>query len=257
MTIHDFDYYCKSISPMVRAGENHIDVGLLTIQQRQVVSVDRDNDGIPDDQDQCPDIPEDVDEFEDGDGCPDYDNDNDGIYDSKDQCPGESEDKDGFEDDDGCPDPDNDKDGVADAQDGCPNDPETLNGYKDEDGCPDEKPQEIKQNLVLEGINFRSGSAELLDESYMVIDKVYNSLEAFPSVRVEIIGHTDNVGAAASNLMLSRERAQAVKDYLVNRGIDEKRIKATGMGESTPVASNRTAAGREKNRRIEFVRLKN
>jgi outer membrane protein OmpA-like peptidoglycan-associated protein len=257
MTIPDFDYYCKGISPMVRAGENNIDIGLLTIQQRQVVSTDRDNDGIPDDLDQCPDIPEDVDGFEDEDGCPDYDNDNDGIYDSKDQCPNEPEDKDGFEDEDGCPDADNDKDGISDSQDACPNDPETINGYKDEDGCPDEPPQEIKKSFQLEGINFRTGSAELLDESYMVIDKVFNSLEAFPKVVVEIRGHTDNVGAASANFMLSQERAQAVKDYLVNRGIDGKRIKVKGMGESEPVASNRTAAGREKNRRIEFIRLSN
>ncbi|MBL8026948.1 MAG: OmpA family protein [Fibrobacteres bacterium] len=257
MTIPDFDYYVKGVSPMVRAGENNIDIGLLTAQQRQVVSQDRDNDGIPDDQDQCPDIPEDVDGWEDEDGCPDYDNDNDGIYDSKDQCSDKPEDKDGFEDEDGCPDADNDKDGVSDSQDGCPNDPETVNAYKDDDGCPDEPPQEIKKNLTLEGINFRTGSAELLDESYMVIDKVFNSLEAFPKVKVEIRGHTDNVGAAAANMMLSQERAQAVKDYLVNRGVDAKRIKVKGIGEGEPVASNRTAAGREKNRRIEFIRLDN
>ncbi len=255
MTIPDFDYYCKGVSPMLSAGENRIDIGLLTVQQREMVSQDRDNDGIPDDRDQCPDIPEDVDGFEDEDGCPDYDNDGDGIYDHVDQCPNDPEDKDGFQDEDGCPDPDNDGDGIPDVQDACPNDPETFNGYKDEDGCPDEKPTEIKASFSLEGINFKTGSAELMDESYMIIDKVFNSLEAFPNVKVEIRGHTDNVGAAAANYVLSQDRAQAVKDYLVNRGIDTKRIKVKGMGESEPIASNRTAVGRAKNRRIEFVRI--
>lgn len=254
--IATFNYYCKPVSPMLKSGENGLDIGLLSAQMRQTVSVDKDNDGISDDVDQCPEIPEDLDGFQDSDGCPDYDNDNDGIYDSKDKCPSEPEDKDGFQDEDGCPDTDNDQDGILDAQDGCPNEPEDFNGYKDQDGCPDGgKPEEIKQTLVMEGVNFRTGSAELLDESYMVLDKVYNSLEAFPNVKVEIRGHTDNVGAARANLILSQERAQSVKDYLVNRGVSADRIKVKGMGESEPITSNRTAKGREKNRRIEFVRI--
>jgi len=254
-TIATFNYFCKPVSPMLKAGENGLDVGLLTQQARAAVSVDKDNDGIADDVDQCPEIPEDKDGFQDEDGCPDYDNDNDGIYDSKDKCPNEAEDKDGFEDLDGCPDYDNDQDGIADGQDGCPNDPETVNGYKDQDGCPDEKPVEIKQTLVLEGINFRTGSAELLDESYSVLDGVFNSLEAFPSVHVEITGHTDNVGGARANMILSLERAQSVKDYLINRGIAPARMTVKGKGESEPATSNRTAAGRAKNRRIEFKRV--
>ena len=108
---------------------------------------------------------------------------------------------------------------------------------------------------MLEGVNFRTGSAELLDESYSILDKVFNSLEAFPNVRVEIVGHTDNVGSARANMILSLDRAQSVKDYLVNRGIDPNRLKVKGKGESAPVASNRTAKGRAKNRRIEFRRL--
>jgi len=255
MTVVSFNYFCKPVSPMLKAGENGIDIGLLTQQMKQAVSLDRDNDGINDDVDQCPEIPEDKDGFQDDDGCPDYDNDNDGIYDSKDKCPAEAEDKDGYQDDDGCPDADNDGDGVADAQDACPNEPETFNGYKDQDGCPDEKPVEIKQTLVLEGINFRTGSAELLEESYNILDNVFNSLEAFTNVKVEVRGHTDNVGNERSNMILSKERAQSVKDYLVNRGIDGNRISVKGMGESEPVSSNRTAKGREKNRRIEFIRV--
>ena len=101
---------------------------------------DSDGDGVSDDDDQCPDEPEDRDGFEDTDGCPELDNDKDGIPDAQDKCPTQAEDKDGFEDTDGCPDLDNDKDGVPDAQDKCPDKSETKNGFEDEDGCPDEAP---------------------------------------------------------------------------------------------------------------------
>jgi OOP family OmpA-OmpF porin len=99
--------------------------------------LDNDRDGTPDAADRCPDDAEDRDGFEDEDGCPDLDNDVDGIADAIDRCPGEPEDRDGFHDDDGCPDPDNDNDGLPDAIDRCPNDPETFNAFEDEDGCPD------------------------------------------------------------------------------------------------------------------------
>jgi outer membrane protein OmpA-like peptidoglycan-associated protein len=104
---------------------------------------DLDGDGVPDDVDRCPLVPEDRDGFEDEDGCPDPDNDHDGIPDAADKCPNDPEDKDGFEDGDGCPDPDNDRDGIPDAADKCPNQPETKNGYKDDDGCPDKNLHEI------------------------------------------------------------------------------------------------------------------
>jgi outer membrane protein OmpA-like peptidoglycan-associated protein len=99
--------------------------------------LDNDKDGIEDEHDDCRDRPEDRDGFEDDDGCPDPDNDGDGIKDRKDRCPDEAEDKDGFEDDDGCPDPDNDRDGVKDRKDHCPDDPEDKDGFEDTDGCPD------------------------------------------------------------------------------------------------------------------------
>jgi OmpA-OmpF porin, OOP family len=101
---------------------------------------DRDGDGIKDDVDQCPDDPEDFDDFEDEDGCPDPDNDRDGILDVDDQCPNEPEDKDGFEDEDGCPEGnefDRDGDGILDDDDECPDDPEDMDGFQDQDGCPD------------------------------------------------------------------------------------------------------------------------
>ena len=98
---------------------------------------DNDEDGILDDPDQCPNEPEDRDQFEDSNGCPDPDNDQDGILDDPDQCPNEPEDVDQFEDEDGCPDPDNDQDGILDDPDQCPNEPEDIDGFEDENGCPD------------------------------------------------------------------------------------------------------------------------
>jgi outer membrane protein OmpA-like peptidoglycan-associated protein len=100
-------------------------------------SGDRDNDNITGKKDKCPDQPEDIDGFEDEDGCPDLDNDADGIPDLKDRCPLIAEDNDGFEDSDGCPDLDNDNDGVPDTTDKCPDQPEDIDEYEDEDGCPD------------------------------------------------------------------------------------------------------------------------
>jgi len=98
---------------------------------------DRDDDGIPNSEDGCPDAAEDVDGYRDGDGCPDPDNDADGVADLHDRCPDAAEDLDGYEDGDGCPDPDNDGDGIVDAEDGCPEEAEDLDGHEDDDGCPD------------------------------------------------------------------------------------------------------------------------
>lgn len=98
---------------------------------------DNDNDGIPDSLDNCRDVPEDFDGFDDEDGCPDFDNDMDNIADSVDNCPLQPEDFDGFEDNDGCPDYDNDADGVPDSLDKCPMVPEDLDNFEDDDGCPD------------------------------------------------------------------------------------------------------------------------
>ena len=98
---------------------------------------DNDEDGITDSADECPDEAEDIDEFEDGDGCPDWDNDGDEVYDEEDECPTELEDIDEFEDEDGCPDPDNDGDQVPDSADECPDEAEDIDQFDDGDGCPD------------------------------------------------------------------------------------------------------------------------
>jgi OmpA-OmpF porin, OOP family len=252
----EYNYFVKPVSPCKGAGENGTDIGLITEQMIETLTTDKDGDGIPDDVDLCINDPEDKDGFEDVDGCPDYDNDNDGIYDAQDQCPNHPEDRDGFQDVDGCPDEDNDKDGILDVDDACPTVPEVVNGYKDSDGCPDEKPQEIKQTLVLRGVNFKTASAELLEESYYVLEQVYNSLEAYPDVKVEIGGHTDDQGSNDYNLALSYDRAKAVVSYLVMRGISPDRLVARGYGEEKPMVPNTSAEGRAKNRRVEVVPLK-
>ncbi len=110
---------------------------LLGASWMQVPPSDRDGDGILNDDDQCPDDPEDFDDFEDENGCPDPDNDSDHILDDPDECPNVPEDQDGFEDEDGCPDPDNDSDHILDESDECPNEPEDIDQFEDEDGCPD------------------------------------------------------------------------------------------------------------------------
>jgi outer membrane protein OmpA-like peptidoglycan-associated protein len=269
-----YNYFVKPVSSCKGRGENGVDIGLITTKMVEVLGTDRDGDGIPDDVDQCPDVAEDKDGFEDQDGCPDYDNDKDGIYDTQDKCPNDPEDRDGFQDEDGCPDPDNDKDGICDpwvAKEGkqalyakickgvdlCPDQPETFNGYKDDDGCPDSKPQEIKQKLILRGVNFKTASDELLEESYYVLEQVvFNSLEAYPNVKVEISGHTDNQGGDEYNLVLSDKRAKSVMSYLVNRGISPQRLVAKGYGKNRPIASNATAEGRAQNRRVEITPIK-
>ncbi len=226
---------------------------------------DNDGDGLPDVKDQCPNVPEDFDGNQDNDGCPDYDNDRDGVADSVDKCPNEPEDLDGFQDKDGCPDSDNDKDGILDLKDKCPDLPETFNGYLDEDGCPDtvvKPPEPVKKEpdfprqQILQGLEFRTGKAEILFESYQILDRLAKSLKEYPELEIEIRGYTDSMGKSNTNIQLSQMRAEAVRRYLINQGIEIQRIRAMGFGPSNPIGDNRTAAGRAMNRRIEVIRTK-
>lgn len=248
----DPNYFVAAKSPMVRRGYGQVDIGLLAKDQVVQVDGDRDNDGIVDSKDVCPDLAEDQDGYQDDDGCPDFDNDNDGIQDSRDRCVNEPEDKDGYEDSDGCPDADNDKDGVPDARDNCPD----IAGDPSRNGCPYKAPAKLEDNFILEGVNFRTGSAELTEESYTKLDEVYEQLDKYSDRKYEIAGHTDNTATDRINIKLSLDRANAVREYLVNRGVDGKRLVAKGYGSSRPKADNKTAAGRAINRRIEFYRIK-
>jgi outer membrane protein OmpA-like peptidoglycan-associated protein len=225
---------------------------------------DNDGDGIPDFKDKAPNKPEDIDGFQDDDGVPDPDNDGDKIPDVKDKCPNIAEDMDGFEDQDGCPDFDNDKDGIPDSVDQCPNWAEDFNGYMDEDGCPDEIPAqeqepeliETGENIILKGVNFKSGSTLLNPESYHTLNEMVNMLTEDPAMEIEIRGYTDDTGDFASNQLLSERRAYAVRKYLIDHGINWRRLRATGYGERNPIANNLKPEGRAANRRIEFVRTR-
>jgi outer membrane protein OmpA-like peptidoglycan-associated protein len=228
---------------------------------------DNDADGILDISDKAPNNPEDVDGFEDKDGAPDPDNDGDGILDKDDKCPGSDdskskgvntkEDMDGFEDTDGCPDPDNDGDGINDTDDKCPDLPETFNEFEDEDGCPDEKPAvKAGESIVLEGVNFASGSSALTHESMVSLDKAVKIMQDNPEIIVEIRGYTDNTGSYMGNVRISQKRAESVRNYLVSQGIRPSRIMTKGFGPEDPIAPNTTREGRAKNRRIEFFRIK-
>jgi OmpA-OmpF porin, OOP family len=213
---------------------------------------DEDGDGLPDVRDRCPNEPEDKDGFEDDDGCPDPDNDKDGLLDARDKCPNEPEDADGFQDEDGCPDPDNDGDGIVDAVDRCPNEP----GPQSEGGCPKkfelinvtENKIELKQAIF-----FQTAKAVIMPKSFGLLDEVAAALAARPSMQVRIEGHTDSRGGRAYNLRLSQTRADSVRAYLVGKGISSDRLEAKGYGPDQPIDNNKTAAGRERNRRVEFM----
>lgn len=247
---------------------------------------DRDGDGIPDETDRCPDDPEDEDDWQDDDGCPDPDNDGDGILDGDDdcpnepesengirdddgcperdrdgdtiiddvdQCPDQAEDDDDFADEDGCPDPDNDGDRIVDGDDQCPVEPETVNEYEDTDGCPDFARRDAAEIAVLKPILFKTNSDEILPESYPVLADVAAILTAHPDLRIRIEGHTDDRGSDDHNLDLSRRRAASVVRFLVERhGIAAERLSSEGYGESHPIADNRTSEGRARNRRVVF-----
>jgi outer membrane protein OmpA-like peptidoglycan-associated protein len=216
---------------------------------------DPDGDGIIGGQDKCPNQPEDMDGYEDSDGCPDFDNDGDGIPDIKDKCPDHAEDSDGYEDSDGCPDFDNDGDGIPDSSDKCPGQKEIVNGFLDSDGCPDQKPKEIKKGrTILGNVRFIKGTAMWTSESTEELDVLIQSMKAFPNIKIEIQGHTDSFGSRSKNQELSEKMAHAVMDYLIKKGVESSRLTAIGFGEERPVAPNTSAEGRESNRRIEIFR---
>jgi outer membrane protein OmpA-like peptidoglycan-associated protein len=228
---------------------------------------DRDKDGIPDADDKCPDAGgKDIIRVRGPHyGCPDGDH--DGIPDHLDKCPTAAEDTDGFEDMDGCPDPDNDGDKIPDEADECVDQPETYNGYKDQDGCPDEVPNqgpspkvqvsdtEIK---IMDRVEFATGRDKIQGQkSFQVLDVVAAVLKARKEIElVEVGGHTDNVGSAFGNRKLSQKRAEAVVKYLASKGVDKHRLVAKGYGPDKPIADNKTAEGKQKNRRVEFLILK-
>ena len=214
---------------------------------------DNDGDQILDVADACPNQPEDADGFNDNDGCPEGDNDGDGIADREDRCPADVEDFDGFEDSDGCPDPDNDGDQILDADDQCPNQAEVMNNISDEDGCPDEIPPEVRRFTgVIHGIHFQTDSSELKLISLPLLDEAATVLIDYPGIEMEVQGHTDSDGPDDYNLRLSTERAGAVVNYLIEKGVDGSRLTWVGYGETRPLYPNNSEDEKEANRRVEF-----
>ena len=235
---------------------------------------DGDGDGVADARDKCPNTPAGT--AVDASGCP-KDSDGDGVADAADKCPNtpagtpvdatgcaSDSDRDGVSDArDVCPDTpagtkvdrfgcpqDADGDGVTDDRDQCPN---TIAGLSvDPKGCP--SAFQVGEPLILIGVNFQTGKAVLLPASQGILDQVAHSLIDNPDVNVEVGGHTDNLGSEAANLRLSQARADAVRQYLIGKGVDAGRITAKGYGEGNPVADNATAAGRTANRRVELNR---
>ncbi len=215
---------------------------------------DSDGDGVEDRVDQCPDVPGLV-EFH---GCPDTDH--DGIIDSLDACPTDS----GLAIFHGCPDTDGDS--IPDKDDACP----LVAGPVSNHGCPivEKAPepktpvvaaltQEEKEiiNKVFTNLEFETGKAVIRASSFASLNELGDLLKRKTMYRLTIDGHTDNVGSKAYNQKLSDSRANAVKKYLTDKGIDPARITAKGYGLTRPVANNNTPEGRQRNRRVEFTIL--
>ena len=215
---------------------------------------DRDNDGIPDDLDACPDDPEDHQGNDPNDGCPlPPDRDGDGIADQYDRCPDAPEDKDGIDDGDGCPEDDADNDGIADAQDACPKEPGAKSADPKKNGCPSFIKVEGNIVRILQQVHFAFGSATILPESFPMLTEIANLLKANPSIkRMSIDGHTDNRGSADINKKLSQDRANSVMNWLVQHGVEANRLEAHGYGLERPIEDNGTDTGRAANRRVEF-----
>ena len=218
---------------------------------------DNDHDGIPDENDLCPNQAEDIDGFADTDGCPDPDNDLDGIPDVRDECPNEAEDIDGFLDQDGCPDYDNDKDGIPDSVDQCPNQPENINGYEDDDGCPDQL-KVVSENKIRYYGNelFYENSSTIKPEGIPLLLEAFETLKSEPDSKWRIEGHMDSQGSERSIRQMSYDRADAVYQFFIAKGIKPDRLTVYGMSDDYPIADNTNAEGRMKNRRIEIIKEK-
>jgi outer membrane protein OmpA-like peptidoglycan-associated protein len=211
----------------------------------QCPALDDDGDGIANGQDKCP---AEKGIKEEG-GCPEKDSDGDGIANHLDACP----DVKGVAEYKGCPIPDRDGDGILDADDKCPDQP----GVAAEKGCPPAKAQinvETGKIDIKEKVFFDVGKSTIQARSNALLDDVAALLVASKGIgTVEIQGHTDDRGPVELNTKLSQDRAEAVKAYLVSKGVDAGRLEAKGFGPTQPAQPNTTAAGRDANRRVEFV----
>lgn len=207
---------------------------------------DSDGDTVVDKDDKCPNTAGLVALM----GCPDADG--DGVADGDDECPNEA----GPASRQGCPVKDRDNDGVEDAMDKCPD----VAGIAELEGCPRPvaPPTEVQAQLneYAKTILFDTAKASIQKQSEQTLADITAILNKYPQAKFSIDGHTDSVGSKSSNQRLSEARALSVKDYLVKNGIDEFRLSSKGYGESNPVASNATRAGKAQNRRVEINLVK-
>ena len=206
---------------------------------------DRDNDGVADKNDECPDEKGGLNTR----GCPDRDN--DGVPDKFDNCP----DVPGSFNNRGCPWQDTDKDGVIDKDDKCPN----QIGPIENQGCPYPKLTQSEEKIIdafAETILFDLGKFDLKESSKSTLDRIVSIMKTYKSERFHIAGHTDNTFTSDFNQVLSQNRAIAVRNYFISKGIDATRLTAKGYGETKPVQSNDTEEGRAKNRRVAIILIK-
>lgn len=210
--------------------------------------LDKDMDGVLDYLDLCPNTPAEARAYVDKNGCT-LDKDGDGVPDYLDKCPNTPIEARGTVDEKGCP-RDTDGDGVLDYLDNCPKIP----GVASNKGCPEIK-KEVKAlfKKALQGIQFETGKYVIKPVSFKILDQVAKVLVENPTYLVEVQGHTDNVGKPEANMTLSDNRANAVKIYLINKGVAADRMTSHGYGDTVPVATNKTTAGKALNRRVEFV----
>lgn len=221
-----------------------VSIGLTALlgSGKAKILADTDGDGVPDKTDKCPNTP--LGRTVDADGC-EYDGDNDGVKDGADACPDTPA---GVAvDSRGCA-LDSDGDGVPDYRDDCPN--SEAGAKVDDKGCYIELEETVTIDLALE---FDTNSAEIRAAHKADIQRVVDFLRLYPTTNVVIEGHTDSSGAANYNQSLSERRAESVRAYLQSTGVSADRLSAVGYGELKPVASNDTAQGMQKNRRVSAV----
>jgi outer membrane protein OmpA-like peptidoglycan-associated protein len=180
------------------------------------------------------------------------DRDNDGVPDKDDACPNQAGEKSDDPDKNGCPAGDKDKDGVPDSQDACPDKPGKQDPDPKKNGCPLVRVEE-QQIKITEQIKFKTDSAEILPESDTVLTGIADEIKAHPEIkRVRVEGHTDASGNPGYNKELSRRRAESVTTWLTHHGVDSHRLHGVGMGQDRPIDTNDTEEGRRNNRRVEF-----